>query len=78
MTEAKARLGFAAAWLAPTPRNLAFWGAVVFIVSLGAFLWGIEAAPDLYFDETWYVPTARAWLKSGEMLHQEHPRSGNC
>ena len=67
------RLGFAAAWLAPTPRNLACWGALVFIVSLGAFLWGIEAAPDLYFDETWYVPTARTWLQSGQMLHQEHP-----
>ena len=67
------RLGFAAAWLASTPRNLACWGAFVFIVSLGAFLWGIEAAPDLYFDETWYVPTARAWLQSGQMLHQEHP-----
>lgn len=66
-------LGLAAAWLAPTPRNLAFWGALVFIVSLGAFLWGIEAAPDLYFDETWYVPTARTWLQSGQMLHQEHP-----
>jgi dolichyl-phosphate-mannose--protein O-mannosyl transferase len=67
---------FADAWFAPTPRNLAAWGVVVFLVSLAAFLWGIEAAPNLYFDETWYVPTARAWLKSGQMLHQEHPPLG--
>ena len=57
---------FADAWFAPTPRNLAAWGVVVFLVSLAAFLWGIEAAPNLYFDETWYVPTARAWLKSAD------------
>jgi dolichyl-phosphate-mannose-protein mannosyltransferase len=69
----RGRPGFAAAWFAPTPGALAFWGVVVFLLSLGAFLWGIKAAPDLYFDETWYVPTAREWLHSGQMLHQEHP-----
>ena len=68
----RSRFGFAA-WFAPTRRNLACWGALVFFVSLGVFLWGIQAAPDLYFDETWYVPTARAWLQTGQMLHQEHP-----
>jgi len=72
------RFAFAASWLTATPRNLACWGAAVFLVSLGAFLWGIGAAPDLYFDETWYVPTARAWLKSGQMLHQEHPPLGKA
>src|SRR6202522_1507660 len=67
------RPGFAVAWLAPTTRNLVCWGVLVFLLSLIAFLWGIKAAPDFYFDETWYVPTARTWLQSGQMLHQEHP-----
>ena len=31
------------------------------------------AAKDVYFDETWYVPTARQWLVDGQMLHPEHP-----
>jgi dolichyl-phosphate-mannose-protein mannosyltransferase len=66
------RPGFAVAWFAPTTRNLVCWGVLVFLLSLLAFLWGIEAAPDLYFDETWYVPTARTWLQTGQMLHQEH------
>jgi dolichyl-phosphate-mannose-protein mannosyltransferase len=67
------RPGFAVAWLPPTTRNLVCCGVVVFLLSLLVFLWGIEAAPDLYFDETWYVPTARTWLQTGQMLHQEHP-----
>ena len=66
------RLGLAAAGSLPRPA-ISLSGPLVFVVSLGAFLWGIEAAPDLYFDETWYVPTARTWLQSGQMLHQEHP-----
>ena len=65
-----------AAWFAPTTRNLALWGGLVFIASLAAILVGIGSAKDIYFDEAWYVPTARAWLKSGEMLHQEHPPLG--
>src|SRR5277367_7016475 len=69
----RGRPGFAATWLAATPRSVACWLLVVFLLSMAAFLWGIEAAPDLYFDETWYVPTARELLKSGQMLHQEHP-----
>lgn len=63
----------AARLFAPTRGALAAWGCVAFAVSLAAFLWGLTAAPDVYFDETWYVPTARALIKSGEMLHQEHP-----
>jgi dolichyl-phosphate-mannose--protein O-mannosyl transferase len=67
------RVAWAAAWFAPTTRNLVFWGVVVFVASLAAFLWGIQAAKDIYFDETWYVPAARTLLKTGEMTRQEHP-----
>ncbi len=70
---ARGALAFA---LAPTARNLAFACAFVFVGSLALFLWGLGAARDVYFDETWYVPTARALIKSGEMLHQEHPPLG--
>jgi len=61
---------------ATTPRNCVLWGAAIFAASLGALLWGIGSASEIYFDETWYVPAARAWLKSGEMLHPEHPPLG--
>jgi dolichyl-phosphate-mannose-protein mannosyltransferase len=61
---------------ATTPRNLILWGAFIFAGSLAAFVWGIGSAGEVYFDETWYVPAARAWLNSGEMLHQEHPPLG--
>jgi dolichyl-phosphate-mannose--protein O-mannosyl transferase len=61
---------------ATTPRNCVLWGAAIFALSLAAFLWGIDSAGEIYFDETWYVPAARAFLKSGEMLHQEHPPLG--
>jgi hypothetical protein len=44
--------------------------------SLGLFVWGLGAARDVYFDETWYVPTARGLIKSGAMMHQEHPPLG--
>ena len=59
--------------LAATPRNLGLIGPLVFAVSLAALAPGFSAAGDVYFDETWYVPTARLWLSSGEMLHPEHP-----
>ncbi len=62
--------------LAPTSRNLALWSVLVFAGSLALFLWGLGAARDVYFDETWYVPTARALINTGEMLHQEHPPLG--
>ncbi len=62
--------------LAPTSANLALWSAVVFVGSLALFLWGLAAAREIYFDETWYVPTARTLIKTGEMLHQEHPPLG--
>jgi dolichyl-phosphate-mannose-protein mannosyltransferase len=61
---------------APSRATLAFWCAVVFFASLVLFLWGLGDARDVYFDETWYVPTARALIKTGEMLHQEHPPLG--
>jgi len=60
-------------WLAATPRNLALLGPLVFIVSLAVLAPGFTAAGQVYFDETWYVPTARQWLANGEMLHPEHP-----
>ena len=61
---------------ATTPRHGFAWGAAIFAASLAAFLWGIDSASEIYFDETWYVPAARAWLKSGQMLHPEHPPLG--
>jgi dolichyl-phosphate-mannose--protein O-mannosyl transferase len=53
--------------------RLALVGVLVFLVSLAAFFPGFTAPDHIYFDETWYVPTARTWLASGEMLHPEHP-----
>ncbi|MBV8473475.1 MAG: phospholipid carrier-dependent glycosyltransferase, partial [Hyphomicrobiales bacterium] len=61
---------------APTGQALALWSLLVFAASLGLFLWGLAAARDIYFDETWYVATARTLIKTGEMLHQEHPPLG--
>ena len=66
----------AARLFAPTRPVLAGWGLAIFAVSLALFLWGVTAASEIYFDETWYVPTARTLIKSGEMLHQEHPPLG--
>ncbi|MGD0562719.1 MAG: phospholipid carrier-dependent glycosyltransferase [Roseiarcus sp.] len=66
----------AARLFAPTREALALWCAIVFLGSLALFLWGLGAARDVYFDETWYVPTARALIKTGEMLHPEHPPLG--
>ena len=48
-------------------------GVVVFVAGLALFRWGLEAARDVYFDETWYVPAARTLLKTGEMTRLEHP-----
>ena len=58
------------------PAAAAIVGAGVFFVSLAIFLAGVTAAQNIYFDEAWYVPTARALLKTGEMMHQEHPPLG--
>jgi dolichyl-phosphate-mannose--protein O-mannosyl transferase len=66
----------AARLFAPTRPGLALWSLVIFAAFLGLFLWGLAAAPDVYFDETWYVPTARTLIRSGQMLHQEHPPLG--
>jgi dolichyl-phosphate-mannose--protein O-mannosyl transferase len=60
-------------WLAVRPLPLAVVGVAVFLVSLAAFAPGFWTARDVYFDETWYVPTARQWLADGQMLHPEHP-----
>ena len=59
--------------LALRPLPVVAVGVAVFLVSLAAFAPGFDAARDAYFDETWYVPTARQWLANGEMLHPEHP-----
>ena len=48
-------------------------GALVFLVSLIAMAPGITGPGHVYFDETWYVPTARQWLADGQLLHPEHP-----
>ena len=58
---------------APRPLTLVLIGVAIFLVSLAAFAPGFSAAKDVYFDETWYVPTARQWLADGAMLHPEHP-----
>ena len=55
---------------------MALAGALVFVGALALFHWGLDAARDLYFDETWYVPAARALLKTGEILRPEHPPLG--
>jgi len=54
-------------------RTLAVSGALVLALGLALLLIGVTDARDVYFDETWYVPAAREWLKSGEMTRQEHP-----
>jgi dolichyl-phosphate-mannose--protein O-mannosyl transferase len=54
-------------------RDAALLAVVVFLASLAAFLVDIGAPAKIYFDETWYVPAARQWLATGEMLHPEHP-----
>jgi dolichyl-phosphate-mannose--protein O-mannosyl transferase len=58
---------------AARPLALAAACGLVFVGSLALFAWGLDAARDIYFDETWYVPTAREFLKSGVVLHPEHP-----
>ena len=66
----------AARLFAPTRKVLTLWGLVIFAASLGLFLWGVTASREIYFDESWYVPTARTLIASGEMTHQEHPPLG--
>ena len=51
-------------------------GAAVFAVSLLAFSLYLSSPGEIYFDETWYVPAARALLATGEMMRQEHPPLG--
>ena len=60
-------------WLEPRPLKLTIIGLAVFLLSLACLAPGFSAARAVYFDETWYVPTARQWLATGEMLHPEHP-----
>ncbi|MGO9740785.1 MAG: phospholipid carrier-dependent glycosyltransferase [Roseiarcus sp.] len=55
------------------PRDAAFVAAVVSLVALAAFVFDLGSPAKIYFDETWYVPAARAWLATGENLHPEHP-----
>ena len=62
--------------VAASPIALAFVGVVIFLGALALFRWGLDAAREVYFDETWYVPAARALLKTGEMTRQEHPPLG--
>ena len=58
---------------AGSPIALTLVGLAVFLAGLALFRWGLDAARDIYFDETWYVPAARTLLKTGEMTRQEHP-----
>ena len=57
----------------PKAANVALVAALVFFCGLAAFLTDIGSPDKIYFDETWYVPTAREWLASGTLLHPEHP-----
>jgi dolichyl-phosphate-mannose--protein O-mannosyl transferase len=61
---------------ANSPLGVALAGLLIFAGALALFRWGVEAARDVYFDETWYVPAARALLKNGEILRPEHPPLG--
>ena len=58
---------------AARPVDVALVAAVLFFLSLALFLIDLGSPPKIYFDETWYVPAAREWLKSGNLLHPEHP-----
>ena len=49
---------------------------VIFFGALALFRWGLDAAREVFLDDTWYVPAARALLKTGEMTRQEHPPLG--
>jgi dolichyl-phosphate-mannose-protein mannosyltransferase len=52
----------------------ALWVALIlFAASLALFVVDIGAPAKVYFDETWYVPAAREWLATGNLLHPEHP-----
>ena len=62
--------------LAASPIALTLAGVVIFLGALALFRWGLDAAREVYFDETWYVPAARTLLKTGEMTRQEHPPLG--
>ena len=61
---------------AASPIALTLVGVVIFFGALALFRWGLDAAREVYFDETWYVPAARTLLKTGEMTRQEHPPLG--
>ena len=61
----------------PVPaKQILAWSLAIFVASLVLFLWGVDRYRDLIFDESWYVPTARKLLETGEMLRQEHPPLG--
>jgi dolichyl-phosphate-mannose-protein mannosyltransferase len=62
--------------LVTSPIVLTLVGVAIFLGALALFRWGLDAAREVYFDETWYVPAARTLLKSGEMTRQEHPPLG--
>ncbi len=63
--------------LAPEPvrtgRSAALIAGVLFFGSLALFVVDLGSPTKIYFDETWYVPAAREWLATGNMLHPEHP-----
>ena len=61
---------------AASPVGLTLAGVVIFFGALALFRWGLDAAREVYFDETWYVPAARTLLKTGEVTRQEHPPLG--
>jgi dolichyl-phosphate-mannose--protein O-mannosyl transferase len=56
--------------------DIALITALVFFVGLAAFSVDLGSPAKIYFDETWYVPTAQQWLAKGELLHPEHPPLG--
>lgn len=56
--------------------RVALYALAIFAASLLLFLWGIDHFRSLIFDENWWTPTARTWLQTGEMTHEEHPPLG--
>ena len=79
-------ISVAAETAAPAPRArfalralpLPVVGVLVFLVSLVAFAPAITGPGHVYFDETWYVPTARQWLADGHCCIPSIRRSPRC
>ncbi|WP_067733422.1 phospholipid carrier-dependent glycosyltransferase [Novosphingobium naphthalenivorans] len=59
--------------LSPRLTSPRLTGALLGLVALALFCWHITRPDHPYFDETHYVPAARALLERGALLNPEHP-----